>query len=281
MVVKLVEANQHLQTKLASAEQQLRAQTDQIQALKEASRSWVHSCDGKAPQRMVAAPETVLSPADTHQPSQPVPCRCNDKDDEKTGPTQAPVGGSRLDGDAEPATSLDLPGRTHFCQQVRNRMAEWKRGGPRFSIALIEAGRCGESEGYSDRQAQGLASRTTAKFLAATIRDMDVLGNYTPDCFALMMPAAGLADAIRVADRQLEVLLQHISLASGKDPPFKLSVGVVQAIETDDATSVLKRAEMALEAADRRGGNRVYCHDGERIVPGATLLEVEAVGCRA
>ena len=81
-----------------------------------------------------------------------------------------------------------------------------------------------------------------------------------------MMPAARLADAVRVADRQLEVLLQHISLASGKDLPFRLSVGVVQAIGADDTTSVLKRAEMALEAADRRGGNRVYCHDGERIV---------------
>ena len=115
----------------------------------------------------------------------------------------------------------------------------------------------------------------------ATIREMDVLGSYAPGCFALMMPTVGLADAIRVADRLLEVLLRHIFLAFGEQPTFSLSVGVVQAIESDDATSVLKRAEIALDAAGRGRGNRVYCHDGKRVVPIAVILEMEATGCRS
>src|SRR5208337_344301 len=95
-------------------------------------------------------------------------------------------------------------------------------------------------------------------------------------CFALMMPAAGLADALRVVERLPESLFHGIFLGSGEQPAFTVSVGVVQAIATDDATSVLKRAEMALDAAESKGGDRIYCHDGERIVPIAKILEMEA-----
>jgi hypothetical protein len=47
----------------------------------------------------------------------------------------------------------------------------------------------------------------------------------------------------------------------------------VQVREDDDSFSVLKRAEAALDAADRRGGNRAYCHDGERCAPITAMLE--------
>jgi PleD family two-component response regulator len=74
---------------------------------------------------------------------------------------------------------------------------------------------------------------------------------------------------------KLEELSKYISLASAAQPAFTLSAGIVQTIERDDVTSVLKRAEMALDAADRGGGNRVHCHDGERVMPSNALLEME------
>jgi diguanylate cyclase (GGDEF)-like protein len=160
-------------------------------------------------------------------------------------------------------------------------MAEWKRGGPAFSVALIEVCQYGDRGENRGQPTQEMGSRTAARCLLATIREMDLLGSYTPDCFALMMPTAGLADAVRVVDRLSAALLQHIALASGERPVFVLSVGVVQAMESDDATSVLKRAETALDAAERKGGNRVYCHDGERIAPVAAILEMESAGCLA
>ena len=66
--------------------------------------------------------------------------------------------------------------------------------------------------------ARELASRVIARYLLASIREMDVLGSYTPGCFALMMPTAGLADALRVAERLSAVLSQQVSLASGGQP---------------------------------------------------------------
>ena len=45
---------------------------------------------------------------------------------------------------ADSLAIADLPTRTIFCQQVRNRMAEWKRGGPTFSILLVEVNQYGQ-----------------------------------------------------------------------------------------------------------------------------------------
>ena len=63
------------------------------------------------------------------------------------------------------------------------------------------------------------------------------------------------------------------SLRQGKQARRTLSVGVVQVTEKDDSISLLQRAEAALDAADRRGGDRAYYHDGERCAPVTAMLE--------
>ena len=157
-----------------------------------------------------------------------------------------------------------LPCRTIFCQQVRNRTAEWKRGGPTFSVVLIEVDQYEQGGKHGGQQAREFATLAARQFLAATVREMDVVGHYGPGCFALLLPTAGLADAIRVAERLREEFSQYSPSAQGDQPKLTLSVGVVQVAEKDDSISLLKRAEAALDAADRRGGNRAYYHDGDR-----------------
>ncbi|MGO9115173.1 MAG: GGDEF domain-containing protein [Thermoguttaceae bacterium] len=246
-------------------------------ASKEAGNNCIHFHDGKVICRVVTSQQPLASPVDVQPQSQPVPGKC--KEDEKAGTAPDAECSARSDEVAEPEMLLNLLGRTCFCQQVRNRMAEWNRSGPIFSVALIAVSQCGECGRNSDQRARELASQVTARFLVATIREMDVLCSYTPGCFALMMPGAGLDDAIRVAARILGELSESISSARGAQPTFTLSAGVVQAIESDDATSILQRAEMALDAADRGGGNRVYCHDGQRVAPGNAISRMETMAC--
>ncbi len=248
-------------------------------AAKEAGRNCVYLHDGKD-FRPVVANQDPVGPQDEIPPlEQPAPATIQEEELAPSGrgdPQRKPRGGRRARGDASGS-----PGRTYFCQQVRSRMAEWQRGGPAFSVALIEVCQSGQRGENNPRQTKETMSRLAATYLLATVREMDVLGSYTPDCFALMMPTAGLVDAIRVVNRLSEQLLEHIFLEAGKQSALALSVGVVQAIQIDDATSLLKRAEMALDAAERKGGNRVYCHDGQRIAPVAAILELESAGCSA
>jgi diguanylate cyclase (GGDEF)-like protein len=160
-----------------------------------------------------------------------------------------------------------LPCRTTFCQQIGNWTAEWKRGGPTFSVILIvvdQYERDGEDCGQRTSEAATLATRW---FLVASVREMDILGSYAPGCFALLLPATGLVDAVQVAERLRDEFSQYVHSAHGAQPRLTLSVGAAQVMENDDTISLLERAEAALDAANRRGGNRAYYHDGERCGP--------------
>ena len=53
-----------------------------------------------------------------------------------------------------------------------------------------------------------------------------------------------------------------------------MGIGVVQVMESDDFISLLKRAEEALDAADRRTGNQTFYHDGKRCAPITSMLEM-------
>ena len=104
---------------------------------------------------------------------------------------------------------------------------------------------------------------------------MDILGQYAPGCFALLLPAAKLAEAIQIAERLRAEFAQIYGSAQAQAEQLRLtlSVAVAQVMESDDTLSLLKRAEAALDAAHRRGGDRAYYHDGDRCVPITAMLE--------
>ena len=186
---------------------------------------------------------------------------------EKAAPTpdaSAPEPKLNLRAAVETDAVSGLPSRAVFCQQVRARTAEWKRGGPTFSVALIEVDQHRQAGKHNSQQVGEATTRAATSFLAATIRETDTVGHYGPGCFALLLPTAGLAAAIGVAERIRQGFSQH-SLSTQTGPArLTFSVGVVQVREKDDSGSLFQRAEAALDAANRGGGDRAYYHDGER-----------------
>jgi diguanylate cyclase (GGDEF)-like protein len=166
-----------------------------------------------------------------------------------------------------------LLSRTIFCQQVRKRTDEWKRGGPTFSVVLIKVNQYEQGGKYYSQEARVVAAQAITRFLTATVREMDIVGHYGSGCFALLLPMAGLADAIRIAERLREGFSEYTSLAQGEKLRCMMSVGVVQVTEKDDSILLLERAEAAMAVADHQGNNRTCCHDGERCTPIAAMLE--------
>ena len=173
---------------------------------------------------------------------------------------------------AESLAIADLPTRTIFCQQVRNRMAEWKRGGPTFSILLVEVNQYGQDGQPQSDQRRDCSMSTVARFLTGSIREMDVLGHYAPGCFALLLPSAKLAEAIQIAER--------LRAEFGQSPRVHSRAAETHAERGRRAGHgerrhhrVAEGAEAALDAAERRGGDRAYYHDGERCAPITAMLE--------
>jgi diguanylate cyclase len=243
-----------------------------LYASKEGGRNCVSWHDGKIIQR-VGSQKQPLLPA-TQQQSKQVKTE-NKKGDRSSPASEATAAKTTREPDSalEPDATSDMPSRTNFCQQVRHRMAEWKRGGSTFSVILLEINQY--NQGGADRKlpSRDSASQTLIKYLTSTLREMDVVGAYAPGCFSLLLPTAKIVDAIRVGERLREGFAQFSLTAEGEQPKFTLSVGVVQVMDMDETVSLMKRAEAALDAADRRGGNRVYYHDGERCAPVTAMLE--------
>ena len=236
-----------------------------LYASKEGGRNCVYWHDGQAMQR-VEAPKAA-APQERQMPSATA-----------AGTHAAAVtaaGAVARTDRAAPVTPVDceLLSRTIFCLQVRSRLAEWKRGGPTFSVVVAEVDQYEQCMEYRGQQAREFATLAATNFLSSTIREMDVLGHYGPGSFALLLPTAGLANAIQVAERLREGFSHYSPWSQGEQPGLTLSVGVVQVMEEEDSVSLLKRAEAALDAADRRGGNRAYYHDGERCAPITAMLE--------
>ena len=244
-----------------------------LYASKAGGRNCVHFHDGETAHR-VEFDKQPAAAADPRRQSEPTPA-APEKEQKPKSSQDADAGRLKPDmaGYALPTIPHELPGRTLFCQQVRSRMSEWKRGGPTFSVALIEVNQYDQNGGSGSRRMHEFTTLAATKYLLGTIREMDVLGHYGPGCFALMLPTAGLADAIRVAERLREGFAESNASAPDEQPSLTFSVSVVQAMEKDDSISLLTRAEAALDVADRRGGNRAYYHDGDRCAPITAMLE--------
>ncbi len=160
---------------------------------------------------------------------------------------------------SEWTAATDLPTRTNFCQQVRNRVAEWKRGGAAFSILLVEVSPCEDPGQRDSTELRRLSMSAVTKLLAGNVREMDVVGQYAPGCFALLLPSARLADAIQIAERlRAEFAQIHRSTqADAEQPKLTLSVAVAQVMESDDTPLV----------AEARG-NGLGCRPSSRRRPG-------------
>jgi diguanylate cyclase (GGDEF)-like protein len=130
-----------------------------------------------------------------------------------------------------------------------------------------------ETAGQSDTGPRALAVQAVTECAIHAVREMDSVGYFNPGCLGVLLPGAELASAIEVAERTRETIARFEPPATDVPLGITVSIGVVGATYRDDSVTLLKRAEAALDAAHRRGGNRIYHHDGERCVPITALVE--------
>jgi len=97
-----------------------------------------------------------------------------------------------------------------------------------------------------------------AALLRQNARDSDIVGRWAGDDFVIIVPRTGLSSAWVVAER-LRTLVEKLEM---KDPTGDLfsvtvSLGLVQWERSEDARSLICRADEALHKAKQKGPNRV------------------------
>lgn len=246
-----------------------------LYASKEAGRNCIHRHDGQSVQRVLPAEETMARRAKGKVQCAPIPPGPDANQTAEPRPNAESVAaGPEPPAGTGPEISSEPLSRSIFCQHVRNRLAEWQRGGVTFSIILAEISHDAQGTDNGGHQAHDvLMPRGLVQLATTLVREMDLVGEYTTNSFSVLLPFAELSDAASVAERLREELLQYHPSGCGQLPRFALSLGVVQVRQGDDFLSLLKRAEAALDQAECVGGNQTYYHDGERCIPITALLE--------
>ncbi len=152
--------------------------------------------------------------------------------------------------------------RNTFCLALGHRLAESARRGDPLSMILV---RIDDYQVLRDRyglQAGNQILDAAGKFFIASVRGMDWVARFDMTTFAFLLPNTAHANALRVAERLRTTVSSASLTVHGILIPLTLSLGTTEAVFGDSSEAVLRRAEEAMNASIRTGGNRIHCHAG-------------------
>jgi diguanylate cyclase (GGDEF)-like protein len=110
--------------------------------------------------------------------------------------------------------------------------------------------------------------RVVAEHCRENLREVDLLGRYGGDEFAALLPETDRANARSVAERLRQGIAQATVHAEQSLLTVHISLGVGFLDEVcTDLEDLLRRADRALYAAKRAGGNRVRVWQNQASAP--------------
>jgi diguanylate cyclase (GGDEF)-like protein len=151
----------------------------------------------------------------------------------------------------------DLSGRSLFAATLNRRLAEWKRGGPCVSVAVVRVDQMDELVGRFGNDAETFLRQVLSRLLEAATRDMDERCEFEDGVFALVLPGTDEASALAVADRLCSQMRQ-CKVRMGSDLwDLSASVGMAHCTVASRVMDIMLSAEGALRSAVQGGGDRV------------------------
>ena len=159
--------------------------------------------------------------------------------------------------------------RPIFFDDLIRRLSHWKRSGSPLALLMVQVDSFSRIASEHGPTAASIVLRVAAQLIKATMRDMDHVSRLSEDTFALLLPAAELADAAAMAER-LRLVVERCRLPRRAGAQFfTVTVGVVEASDGDDMRKILERCRAALASAINGGRNVVQAQDdlGHAIAP--------------
>jgi diguanylate cyclase (GGDEF)-like protein len=174
---------------------------------------------------------------------------------------------------AHAATARDPIGNETAVPSVRNtfslalghRLTEPARCGEPLSVVLV---RIDNYQGLRDRYGLQAGNQTidaVGKFFIASVRGTDWIARFDMTTFAFLLRNTAHANALRVAERLRTTISSANVSGDGPRIPLTLSLGTTEAMPGDNSHAILRRAEEAMNASIRMGGNRIHSHVGGRL----------------
>lgn len=156
--------------------------------------------------------------------------------------------------------------RRAFDDELSRRFAEWHRRETPFSLLMIDVDHFKKFNDTHGHQAGDEVLRSVAKALSGTMRELDMPARFGGEEFAVVLPATGLQEALRAAERAQTAIHANTCEFAGRSLHVTASIGVATIARSDNAATVLKRTDDALYAAKHGGRDCIYFHDGQQAI---------------
>ncbi|MGA2254153.1 MAG: diguanylate cyclase, partial [Thermoguttaceae bacterium] len=166
--------------------------------------------------------------------------------------------------------------RMEFCRAVQCRLGEWKRGGDCFSVVLLSIFHRQRSYLVQGNPQGEFSPRALHTALTTVVREMDLVAQFKPGCFGVLLPAVDQNLAGTLAQRLRHAIEACFSSAASEVDAIIIAVGLAEVAEGDDMVRLLTRTEEALQSAVREGRSGCFRHNGQWTEPVARLADTTA-----
>lgn len=160
-----------------------------------------------------------------------------------------------------------LANRRKFDQELELRFSQWRREGNPLSLAFLDVDHFKRLNDEHGHQAGDSVLSQVADILARNVRQMDLVARYGGEEFSMILPGTTLEEAKKVTDRLRAAIEDHNFPYGGKNLSAQVSAGLAEAMLTNDASVLVRRADEALYAAKQAGRNCCFAHDGQGCLP--------------
>jgi diguanylate cyclase len=152
--------------------------------------------------------------------------------------------------------------RRAFDEEVARRLAEWRRRHVPMSLLMIDVDHFKKINDRHGHPVGDFVLRELARVLQHTMREMDFTARYGGEEFAIVLPGTTLRDARRAAQRALQAVSAHTFEHNGEELKVTISVGLAEVMPSDNAETLVRRADEALYLSKAAGRNCGHFHSG-------------------
>jgi diguanylate cyclase (GGDEF)-like protein/PAS domain S-box-containing protein len=151
-----------------------------------------------------------------------------------------------------------LHNQRHFYDELDREMERTRRQRSALSLLLFDLDDFKTFNDIHGHLEGDKVLKSVAQAVLKSIRRMDSAYRYGGDEFTVILPGAGKAEGTQVAERIRKTFEKIPSLQS-----IRLSIGLVEFDPQYDLTSLIRRADEAMYAAKKRGGNQIFIGPGQ------------------
>jgi diguanylate cyclase (GGDEF)-like protein len=160
-----------------------------------------------------------------------------------------------------------LANRRGFDQELSQRVARRRRGGPPLSLVLVDVDHFKRFNDEHGHQAGDAVLSQVADVLTESTRQMDFLARYGGEEFSVVLPGTTLEEAKVVAERIRGAVEKRAFKFHGKQLHVTVSAGLAEADIKEEEAALLGRTDAAMYAAKNAGRNLCQWHDGTKCHP--------------